>query len=107
MFHIFELVIVTLTILGSEMMLLIGKIIEVYKISGLNRNFLQDIENKEELSIIEILETYSKNNIGSVIFGQLCILLFKIPRILVNLYVLIRRKLNPEFEISEKLRKIL
>lgn len=69
MFHIFELIIVTLTILGSEMMLLIGKIIEVYKISGLSRNLLKDIENKEELSIIEILETYSKNNIGSVIFG--------------------------------------
>ncbi|CAD8104436.1 unnamed protein product [Paramecium sonneborni] len=103
--HIFELIVVTLAILGSEYMLLIGKVVEVYKHMGIKR---QKINSQDrELSLMDIFEIYAFNNFGSVVFGEILIFGLMIPRLFIRIYVWIRQKKNPQFVISDRLQQIL
>ncbi|CAD8169292.1 unnamed protein product [Paramecium octaurelia] len=103
--HIFELVVVTLAILGSEQMLLIGKVVEVYKHMGIQR---QKIDSQDpEQSLMDILEIYAFNNFGSVVFGEAIIFLLMIPRLLIKIYVWISLKNDAEFEIPSWFQQIL
>ncbi|CAD8090115.1 unnamed protein product [Paramecium primaurelia] len=103
--HIFELVVVTLAIIGSEQMLLIGKVVEVYKHMGIQR---QKIDSHDpELSLMDILEIYALNNFGSVVFGELIIFLLMIPRLFIKIYVWIRQKKDSHYQIPSRLQQIL
>ncbi|CAD8090600.1 unnamed protein product [Paramecium primaurelia] len=103
--HIFELIIVTLAIIGSEQILLIGKVIEVYKRMGIQRQKIDSHDS--ELSLMDIFEIYAFNNFGSVVFGEALIFLLMIPRLFIRIYVWIRQKRDANFEIPSKLTQIL
>ncbi|CAD8190374.1 unnamed protein product [Paramecium octaurelia] len=103
--HVFELIIVTLAILGSEHVILIGKVIEVYKRMGIQR---QKIDSRDpELQLMDIFEIYAFNNFGSVVFGEALIFLLMIPRLFIRIYVWARQKRDANFQIPSRLQEIL